>query len=566
VAASPAAELVELRVLDGPNLYFPRPSIKLTLAVPGWQRATGSSIERIGAALGVRAAEQPGGPGSQHRQRVVARIGASYARQLAVASGARRLAVRARPGDATDLIVVAFPWRRRGAAEALGRAVAEAMAAGPRRAPAKVIASLAPAVRAADPGPEPIVADPDIPVIQVTGTNGKTTTTRLLAHLVTSAGRTVAYSSTDGVYRGARRIQRGDYSGFGGAAKALAARPDVAVLETARGGMLLRGIGVTHNDVAVVTNVSADHLDLHGIHTVDQLAEVKGLITRITRREGWDVLNADDPRVLAMRRHATGRIWLTSLHAEHPAIREVLAEGGRATTVIDGSIVVFDGRRIRKMVNLVDVPMTLAGISSVNTANALGAVSAALAVGLPQRAVARGLKSFVLDQASNPGRANLFELDGRTIVLDYAHNEAGMRGLTEILAGLRPPGGHVWLTIGTAGDRTDQILHGFALQAALGTDHLLIGELQHYLRGRTRQDIIERLREGAAQAGVTDVPVHPDELAALRASFAASAPGDVVGVTILAMRTEAFRWLRRRGARALSPADVKRLARRAATR
>jgi cyanophycin synthetase len=126
-------------------------------------------------------------------------------------------------------------------------------------------------------------------VISVTGTNGKTTTVRLLAHLVRSAGRTVAYSSTDGVYRGdGELIQAGDYSGFGGAAKALAQEPDVAVLETARGGILLRGIGVLHNDVAIVTNISADHLDLHGIHTLDQLAEVKATVTKITRSGGWE--------------------------------------------------------------------------------------------------------------------------------------------------------------------------------------------------------------------------------------------------------------------------------------
>jgi len=566
VAASPAAELIELRGLDGPNLYFPRPAIKLTIRVAGWQRAAPSSIERAGADLGVRAAEQPGTPGSQHRQRVIAKIGASYARRLAVASGARRLAVRSRPGDEPDLIVVAFPWRRRGAAEALGRATAAALAAGTRRSPSAVIAELAPEVRAADPGEEPTVPDPAIPVIQVTGTNGKTTTTRLLAHLVTAAGRTVAYSSTDGVYKGERRIKQGDYSGFGGAAMALAADPDIAVLETARGGMLLRGIGVRHNDVAVVTNVSADHLDLHGIHTVDQLAEVKSLITRITRPGGWDVLNADDPRVLAMRRTVAGQLWIFTLDREHPAITGVLRGGGRVTTVVDGAIVIIDGSRIRRLVNLVDVPMTLAGISSVNTSNALAAASAAIAVSLPWRDVVRGLKTFVLDQARNPGRANLFELDGRTIVLDYAHNEAGMRGLTEIMRGLRTPGARIWLTIGTAGDRTDDILHGFALQAALGADHLSIGELQHYLRGRTREDIIERLREGAAEAGVDDVPVYEDELLALKASVRASAPGDVVGVTILSMRAEAFRWLKRRGARPLTPADVRSRARRAAPR
>ena len=129
------------------------------------------------------------------------------------------------------------------------------------------------------------------------------------------------------------------------------------MLETARGGILLRGIGVLHNDVAVVTNVSEDHLDLHGIRTLDQLAEVKATITKITRPDGWGVLNADDPRVLAMRRGATGRPWLCSLDPDHPAMREALAEGGRATVPLDGWMTVFSGSRSRPLVPLLDVPV-----------------------------------------------------------------------------------------------------------------------------------------------------------------------------------------------------------------
>jgi cyanophycin synthetase len=557
-----AVTLRELRVLDGPNLYFPRPAIKLTLEVPGWMRAKPETVIKAGSALGVGASGHPGAPGSEHRQRVVAKIAAALTRRLAVASGATRLAVRARPSDEVDRIVVAFPWRRRGAAEALGRAVADAMDKAVRRAPHRVIAELADQVRAADPGPEPVVPDPVVPVIQITGTNGKTTTTRTLAHLVMSAGRTVAFSSTDGVYRGTRRVRVGDYSGFGGAAMALAAKPDVAVLETARGGILLRGNGVLHNDVAVVTNVSADHLDLHGIHTIDQLAEVKGTITRITRPDGWDVLNADDPRVLAMRRHATGRPWVYTLHREHPAIRETLNEGGRATTVVDGWIAVMARHHVDKMVNLVDVPSTLAGISSIYTSNVLAATSAALAIGVPRRAVAKGLRSFVLDQERNPGRANLYELDDRVVVIDYAHNEAGVAGLTEILRGLARPGAATWLTICTAGDRTDAILYAFGFRAAVRTDHLAVADLAQYTRGRTTDEIFERLARAAADAGV-EATRFPDELKALKGMVARSRPGDVLSVTALGMRPQLFRWLDRQGARRLTPADVRRLVRRA---
>jgi cyanophycin synthetase len=558
---------VELRVLDGPNLYFPRPAIKLTLEVPGWLAASEARVARMAERLGVNGGVvKPGRPGSEQRRRVVARLAAHLARRIVMASGSRRLAVRARPGPASDQIVVAFPWRHRDAARALAEETARGMAALlDGRSPDRFATLAGGRLAGIEPGPEPTVPDPELPVIQVTGTNGKTTTVRLLAHIVRTCGRTVAYSSTDGVYRDDDElIEAGDYSGFGGAAMALAQHPDVAVLESARGGMLLRGCGVRHNDVAVVTNVSADHLGLHGVDTVDQLAEVKGIITRITRREGWDVLNADDPRVLAMRRHASGRPWLFSMDADHPSIREVLAEGGRAMTVLDGRMAWLEGHATHTLLPLRNVPITLAGISRVNAMNALAAAAAALAIGLPGRGVAQGLRTFVLDPEHNPGRANLFELDGRIIVIDYAHNEAGMIGLTEVLDGLRRPGAEVWIATCTAGDRTDQILRAFAFRAAVGSDHLAIAELIHYLRGREREDIVDQLRAGAREAGVEDIPVYEDELHALRAMVLGSALDDVITVTALGMRPEIFAWLNANGARRLGPADVKSLVRRAA--
>jgi len=376
---------------------------------------------------------------------------------------------------------------------------------------------------------------------------------------VMTARKRVAFSSTDGVYRNDRLVKKGDYSGFAGAGIALGQHPDIAVLETARGGILLRGIGVLHNDVAVVTNVSADHLDLQGISTVDQLAEVKATVTRITRREGWVVLNADDPRVLAMRRTVSARLWLFSLDPRHPALREALADRGRAITVVDGTIVWMQGAAVHPLVDLDRVPITLAGLSRMYTQNALAAAAAGLAVGLPPRSVSKGLKTFVLDPKKNPGRTNLFSLDRRLLVLDYAHNEAGMDGLVEILQGLRPPGREIWLAIGTAGDRTDDILQGFAVRAALGADHLVIAELLKYLRGRPREDVIDQLKRGAARAGKHDVTVYPDEMRALRAMLKVSSPGDVVGITALAQREQAFRWLRKQGARLLGPSDVRRL-------
>jgi len=554
--------LVELRVLEGPNLYFTRPAVKVTLAVPGWLGAKGSRLATVASSLELPRGGNPGIPGSGERWRFVARLASHVARRVAEASHVR-LAVRGRTGPQPDETIVAFPWRRRGSAEALGLEVAGLMDAllSSRRSPRRLVAEAAHRVDAAGPGPEPSVPDPDIPVISVTGTNGKTTTVRLLAHVVRTAGRSVAFSSTDGVYVDDRLVEAGDYSGFGGAGMALDQGPDVAVLETARGGILLRGIGVLHNDVAVVTNVSADHLDLLGIHTLDQLAEVKATITRITRPGGWDVLNADDPRVLSMRRGSSGRVWLFSLDPDHPAIRAILAERGRAMTILDGRMTMLEGSRARPLVRVEDVPVTIAGVSGHNVQNAMAAAAAALAIGLPERAVVRGLRTFVLDPERNPGRANLFTLDGRVVVIDYAHNEAGMMGLTELCHGLRRKGREVWLAFCTAGDRRGDIIHAFAYRAARGADHVAIAELSRYLRGHDPQEIVEGLRAGAVDGGATEVPVFPDEVHALAWMVERAKRGDVVAVTALGQRPEIFAWLEERGARRLSPGDVRRLVR-----
>ncbi len=541
--------------------------MKLTLSVPGWQRATTERLDRLADELELPSSVRAGERGSDQRLRFASRAAAQCARSIAAATGTR-LGVRGRtaPG-AGDQIVAAFPWRRRGTAEALAREVPVAMTAllRTRRRPARIFEEAARRVAAAEPGDGPVVPEPPIPVIAVTGTNGKTTTVRLLAHLLAAAGRSVAYSSTDGVYHDGNLVESGDYSGFAGARIALS-QPgvEVAVLETARGGILLRGIGTAHNDVAVVTNISSDHLGLNDIHTLDQLAEVKQAITRITRPDGWDVLNADDPRVLAMRRGATGRPFLCSLDPNHPAIREALAERGRAMTVLDGRLVALGpGAALHRLVPLEDVPVTLAGIATHHVQNAMAATAAALAVGVEEDAVVRGLRTFRQTPQSNPGRANVFTLGDRIVVVDYAHNEAGMIGLTEILAGLRPAGARIWLAYCAAGDRQDDVLHALGYRAGRGAHHPVVAGLQHYLRGRDPRDLVDRLRAGAVDAGATDVPVVEDEMAALALMLERSRPLDVIGLAALGQRPEVFAELERRGAVLADPDAIRRLVRRA---
>jgi cyanophycin synthetase len=549
------ANLVELRVLDGPNLYFPRPAVRLTLDVAGLLELP----EEQAAALATRASS-PGLAGSEQRRRFVTRLLARLTRRVAAAAGVRSLAVRSRPGPEPTHVVVAYPWRRLHAAEALGRAVAElAAAAGAGAADlAGRVEEAGAAVRRVDPGPAPSLPVPHVPTVAVTGTNGKTTVTRLVGHMGSRAGLHVGWSNTDGIYRDGELVEAGDWSGPGGAAQVLA-QPgiELAVLETARGGILRRGVGVAHNDVAVVTNVSADHLGLGGIHTLDQLAEVKATIVRITRPSGWVVLNADDPRTLAMRRQSRARPFLFALDPDAPGLREAQSEGGRAATVLDGDLVVLDHGRVERLLPLLDVPVTLAGLSAPNVANALAAAAAGIGVGLPRRAVLEGLRTFRPDPAQNPGRMNVLDLDGRTVIVDMAHNEASLHALLEVARGLCPPGGRVLAMVGTAGDRPDELIRSLGEIAARRADRVVVGEKERYLRGRDHADMPRLLREGAAVVGVTDVPVHPTELAGLQALAAEAAPGDVCALMAPAERDELLAWLRDRGARLIDPDELR---------
>jgi cyanophycin synthetase len=558
--------LVELRMLEGPNLYFTRPAVKLTLAVPAWLAASEDRAADIARRIGLPGRASPGRPRSEERRRFVTRVASHLSRSLA-AEAETQLAVRARTGHEQDEIVVAFPWRRRDAARALGEEVADllGLVLRSRRRFRALLQERAKKLAALEPGPPPSVPRPRVPVVAITGTNGKTTTVRLLAHLFRTSGLRTAYTSTDGVYLDGRLVEEGDYSGPSGAAKALA-QPgvEVAVLEVARGGILLKGMGTAHNDVAVVTNISPDHLGLHGIFTLDQLAEVKATITRVTKPGGWCVLNADDPRVLAMRRGARGRSFLFSMDSEHPAIRSALTEGGRGMAPLDGWMTLLSpGPSLQPLVRLEEVPSTLAGIASQYIQNAMAAAAAALGVGLAPASVVKGLRSFVLDPERNPGRANLFEVDDRIVVVDYAHNEAGMTGLVEICRGLCPPGGEIWLAYGSAGDRSDDIMHGLGELAARGADHVLVVELHRYLRGRDPKDVVRRLRQGAIDGGAVDVPDFPTEVDGLRWMLDRSKPGDVVAITALAQRPEIFRLMDDRGGRRVGPARCRQLARRA---
>jgi len=544
-------------VLEGPNLYFPRAAIKLTLDVSALSDVTTATAEGFATRIGLARA-RPGQPGTGFRQRFAIRAMSRLVRAVAAESGTTRLAVRVRPTSDPQRIVVAYPWRHRERAQEMGRAVAELLDGLPSTEVDELMHRAAARVAGAEPGEGTRTITPRVPVVAVTGTNGKTTTSRMIAHVARTWGKVVGWSSTDGIYVDGELVESGDYSGPSGAGRVLAhERVELAVTETARGGILLKGIGVSRNDVSVVTNVSADHLGLQGIDTLDQLAEVKSVVARITRKDGWAVLNADDPRVFAMRGVVTAQPWVFSRDPDSPALREVLGEGGRATTVIDGWICVLTPHSDPDpLVELVDVPMTLSGLSRFNVENALAAASATLALGIPRDVVVEGLRSFRADPEHNPGRMNVFSVGRTTVVVDLAHNEAGLEALLEVMGGLRRPGARLLLGLGAVGDRQDDLIERLSEIGAMGSDVVAIGHKQHYLRGRTTAGLEDLLRAGAARVGVEDVPAHPTEVAALEALVAQAGPGDVVGLMCHAERQQVYDWIASRGGTADDPGTL----------
>ncbi|MDX6264815.1 MAG: cyanophycin synthetase [Kribbellaceae bacterium] len=552
-----STSLVELRVLDGANLYFSRAAVKLTLDLTALIDAPAPAAKAYGQALGL-GATRPGRIGSGFRQRFAVRVVGHIVRRIAREAGIGRIGVRVRSETDVHRLVVAFPWAHEGRARALGAAIVEVVDAFGTEELPELVATVGDRVRSEPAGNAPPTLRPKIPVVAVTGTNGKTTTSRMIAHIGRAAGLHVGWSSTDGVYFDGELVQYGDFSGPSGAGQVLS-QPGVqlAVTETARGGILRRGVGVAYNDVSVVTNVTADHLGLGGIDTVDQLAEVKAVITKITRPRGWCVVNGDDPRTFAMRLDSPAKCWVFSRDPDSPSIRSVLDEGGRATTVLDGFITVLDqASDAEPLLKVVDVPMTLSGLSHYNVENALAAASAALGLGLPRAAVIEGLSTFSPSE-NNPGRMNMYSVRGFTVVIDLAHNEAGLEALLEIMNGVRQPGGRLLLALGSPGDRADDMVSAMGAIGARGADRVVIGHKGEYLRGRPPAELEAVFREGTSSVGVDDVPSFPTELEAAQALVREARPGDVVAVMSLQDRASLDAWLRSEGATVDNPETLK---------
>jgi cyanophycin synthetase len=368
----------------------------------------------------------------------------------------------------------------------------------------------------------------DVPVALVTGTNGKTTTVRLAAHIIRMAGKNVGLSSTAWIAVNDRILDRGDWSGPGGARKVLRQQDvDIAILESARGGLLRRGLGVDHADVALITNIAEDHLGDFGSRSLAELLDIKWIVSRALRGSGKLILNADDAMLRRKARGYDGPIVWFSLDPDNALIAAATANGD-SCFVLDGDELqkVERGKRERICASG-DIPITLGGIARHNVANALAAAALCYCLGLPVDAIAAGLKS--MDQGENPGRCNIYDVGGVKVLVDFAHNPAAMRSLMDMARAV--PAQRRVLCFGQAGDRPDDLVRDMTRDAwAIGLDRAIVSELATYYRGREKGVVYSIIRDELLRCGAepSQIEHHDEELDSFAAAMAWAKPGDLV--------------------------------------
>jgi cyanophycin synthetase len=523
-------EIVEIRDLDGPNLFLLRPAIKLEVDL-----GEGAVDVAEASAQAFILGEGPinGGLTQVGSDRLLSLL-VEVVNVLHDRSGIERPETTTRAMEAKGHHVVAFSWRHRSLAKSIARTAFDIVSGRPIDIEAALnsLESLANSAPGADQLPEMLSdIDHSIPVVGITGTNGKTTTTRLLSWILMHAGKRVAWTSSSGVFVQGECVLPGDFTGPAGAARVFEEpNLDIGVLETARGGILLRGLGYESNDVSVVTNISEDHLGLHGVYTVEELARVKQVVVAVTRSEGFVVLNAGDPLVLGMRDGIQGRPFLISRTSDQPEVNSWRSQGGWALWVSNGQVHFSHDGVDEVLTSLNDIPIAFGGKAVHMLENALCAGAAALALGLGVDQVASGLASFRSEVSQNRGRLNVFEAKGATVIVDFAHNAAGLRHLLHLGRGLTGAGNQLIAVIGSAGDRPDDALRELGRIAAEQADVVIGKDTVKYLRGRSPGEIPALLTAGALEGGRESIPVYPSEFEAFSAALTDVKPGETITV------------------------------------
>jgi len=382
----------------------------------------------------------------------------------------------------------------------------------------------------------------------VTGSNGKTTTVRLLAALCAEAGRVAGFNCTDGVWIAGEQLESGDWSGPAGARRVLRdQRVETAILETARGGLMRRGLAVEHADAAIVTNISADHFGEYGIHSLADLAQAKLVVSRALGADGLLVLNADDPELVAASAGLRCRTGWFALDAGNPFVQAARHAGAPACAPEHGRLRLWLGSEEHDLGEVAAMPLTLSGLARYNIANLAGAALVAQALGVTPAQIASVLARFGQRHDDNPGRLQHWRRDGVDVLLDYAHNPDGLGGLLAIARSLAPRG-RLGLLLGQAGNREDEAIRELARTAAAAApDRIVIKDLPDFLRGRAPGEVPALLRAELGRVGLDQVRLHTElsEVDAARGLLDWAQPGDVVVLPVHGReaRQALVRWL-----------------------
>jgi cyanophycin synthetase len=337
-----------------------------------------------------------------------------------------------------------------------------------------------------------------IPIISVTGTNGKTTTTRLLAHIVKNNGFRVGFTTSDGIYIQNHMLEKGDTTGPI-SAEYILKDPTVefAVLETARGGILRAGLGFSRCDIAIITNIREDHLGLSDIDTLDDLARVKSVVVRSVKKDGWAILNAEDEQCLKIANDLGCQIAYFGMDEENPVVKKLSKEGKIVAVFENGFITIKKGDWKIRVEKALHIPLTLGGKAKFMIQNVLAATLASYLYGFKTEDISLSLQTFIPSVAQTPGRMNIFEFKKFKVMIDFAHNPAGYSAIEDLLSNMEATR-KIGIIAGV-GDRRDEDIRDCAEIAARMFDHIIIRQEKH-LRGRTEQEIIDLILEGIKKA------------------------------------------------------------------
>ncbi|MFO7792731.1 MAG: cyanophycin synthetase [Candidatus Saliniplasma sp.] len=368
-----------------------------------------------------------------------------------------------------------------------------------------------------------------VPIIAVTGTNGKTTTVRLISHILKINGKGVGIACTDGLFRGNDLLKEGDFSGPQGAKFVLKEKSiDHAVLEVARGGILRRGLGYYEGDVGVFLNVSRDHLGQGMINTVEDMARLKGIVVETVKPSGKSVLNAEDPNVLKFKDIVHSDVILFSLDPSITSVVEHLSEGGTVVTVEDDNIVIKKDENVWNVVEVSDIPITFEGKATFNVQNTLAAVASCFALDVDLESIKNGLLTFQSSTSQNPGRMNIMDMGKFKVMIDYGHNRPAVEALSEILDDLTE-GEKIVVCQGT-GNRPAEDIIDFGRGIGNVYDKVIINDADP--RYRKKGETAELVKQGVLETGLAEehVKVVLDELESIDAGFELVKEGDLLVV------------------------------------